>query len=101
MYKNNKYEEMRVPNKKQWWVLWILPRCIELVLGDDNMEDEVFEKYFERIYYECIYPFMAQDEYDYGKEKLKQILEEIESNAIKKAPRHELQVELFEIDEPF
>jgi len=69
------------------------------------MEDEIFEKYFE----ELVVLFNINslgDSYKKVREKtakneIKQILEEIESNAIKKAPRHELQVELFEIDEPF
>jgi len=72
------------------------------------MNDKEFEAYLKRI--EEIYDIesLADDGIpahlynpEYREEKIKQILEEIESNAIKKAPRHELQVELFEIDEPF
>jgi hypothetical protein len=69
------------------------------------MNDEEFGKYFEKLVVLFNINSLG-DSYKKVREKtakdcVKQILEEIESNAIKKAPRHELQVELFEIDEPF
>ena len=59
------------------------------------MEDEEFEDFLERI--DMVYKY----QYDIRKIQMKEILEEIESNAIKNAPRHDLQVELLEVDETF
>lgn len=72
-----------------------------------KMEDEEFEKKFMELAnkYEDYFYFLNEeynkDGIKQAKDCVKQILEEIERNAIKKAPRHDLQVELFEVDEPF